>query len=87
MVLQFLAEKAYWREFYREIGKIRGYPLPSDEKADVRKEIERYSQIQKFGKKPRISARTCFTFLVGAAGPGCFDVGQRTPAECQYCYF
>jgi hypothetical protein len=60
-----LGGKAFYKELYREIGKIRGHPLSSDEKADIRKEIERHSSDSKIWQKAKKKRPDLFYSLGG----------------------
>ena len=60
-----LEGKAFYKDLYREIGKIRGYPLSPGEKAEVRKEIERHSSDSKIWQKAKNKRPDLFYSLGG----------------------
>jgi hypothetical protein len=64
-----LGGKAFYKDLYREIGKIRGYPLSPSEKADVRKEIGRHSSDSKIWQKAKNKRRDLF-YSLGGSGRG-----------------
>jgi len=60
-----LGGRAFYKELYREIGKIRGHPLSPDEKAEVRKEIARRSSDSKVWQKAKSKRPDLFYSLDG----------------------
>jgi hypothetical protein len=63
-----LGGKAYCKELYREIGKIRGHSLSPGEKADIRKEIARHSSDSKIWQKAKNKRPDLFYSLGGMRG-------------------
>jgi hypothetical protein len=60
-----LGGRAFYKELYREIGKIRGHPLSPYEQAEVRKEIARHSSDSKVWQKAKNKRPDLFYALDG----------------------
>lgn len=60
-----LGGRAFYKELYREIGKIKGHSLSSGEEAEVRKEIARHSSNSKVWQKAKNKRPDLFYSLDG----------------------